>query len=109
MQKWDTSWRDKQMQDSATRVQSLRDSFRATDKTAEGVGLSIPGSNDGGGGSRPSVSRMFSTSAGLFVKDPILAESRKQSDLLSKINTGIAVLKDAKPVINGAIGVLKFS
>ncbi|MFZ4483354.1 MAG: hypothetical protein ACOYOL_05160 [Chthoniobacterales bacterium] len=43
------------------------------------------GGAGGGGGNRPSISRMFSTSMGLFVKDPLLAETRRQSTLLEKI------------------------
>lgn len=44
-------------------------------------------------GSGPSLSRLFSTSGGLFVKDPILAENRRQSSLLEKIDESIKGLK----------------
>jgi hypothetical protein len=49
------------------------------------------------GGSAPSLSRQFATSAGLFVKDPLLAENRRQTSILEKINTGIQNLKLGTP------------
>ena len=51
-----------------------------------------------GSGSGPSLSRQFATSAGLFVKDPLLAENRRQTEMLEKINTGIQNLKPGNPV-----------
>lgn len=65
---------------------------KAAEKQPSGPGLEqmLPG---GGGGSRPSISRLFSTSMGLFVKDPLLAETRRTNTILERIDRGITNLK----------------
>ena len=55
------------------------------------------GAKGGAAGGGPSVSRMFSTSMGIFVKDPLLAESRRTNTLLERIERGISGLRPATP------------
>jgi hypothetical protein len=87
LKKYDTSWRQDQIAESANRLQSIRDSFRAQQKPAEGMAAALAqdGASAAGAGTRPSVSRMFSTTMGLFTKDPLAAENRRQTALLEKI------------------------
>lgn len=57
-----------------------------------------------GTGSKVSLSRQFATSAGLMVKDPLLAENRRQTGLLEKINMGIQNIKLGSPMPAAAGG-----
>jgi hypothetical protein len=67
---------------------------KAAGRQPAGGGLDQMAAAGGGGGKGgPSVQRMFSTSMGLFVKDPLLAETRRTNTILTKIQTGIENLK----------------
>ena len=61
----------------------------------------------GGSKQKASFKQLFSTSAGLFVKDPILAETQKSNVILTKIKEGIDGLKKAST--GSAGGALKFT
>ena len=73
------------------KVESARTAADAAVKKPERLASEIEAKTKSGSG--PSLSRLFSTSGGLFVKDPILAENRRQSSLLEKIDESIKGLK----------------
>jgi len=82
------------------------DKMAKKDKTGAGEGEG-GGSELAGGPKGSGIKQLFSTSMGLFVKDPVLAETRRGNDILTKIERGIANLKQA-PGVPGA-GGLRFS
>lgn len=73
-------------------ARAAADAKAASEKKA-GPGMVELGDKGGGGGAAPSVARMFSTSMGLFVKDPLLAETRRTNTLLERIERGIGNLR----------------
>lgn len=79
---------------------------KAEENKPAGGGMEQLTGGTGGGG--PSVARMFSTSMGLFVKDPLLAESRRTNSILERIDRGIASLRTAANVPGGG-GALRFT
>lgn len=109
--RWDRSGVEAQIaanvSQSVNKVYDARATADATPKK-EGFASGL-GDKAAPSGNKVSLSRMFSTSGGLFVKDPLLAESRRQSDLLEKINTGIGNLKSGGQPQGLAGGASRFS
>lgn len=100
LQQWDRSGVEAQI--AANVSQAMNKVFNARDNADKLQNKNTPAPDTNtldskGTGSKVSLSRQFATSAGLFVKDPLLAENRRQTSILEKINTGIQNLKLGGP------------
>jgi hypothetical protein len=83
------------MDRAAGRVEAARAAAdaKAAQNPTTGSGMEeMAAAGTGSAGNRPSIARMFSTSMGLFVKDPLLAETRRTNTILEKIERGISKL-----------------
>ena len=79
---------------------------KAAQNPTTGSGMEeLAAAGTGSAGNRPSIARLFSTSMGLFVKDPLLAETRRTNTILEKIERGISKLgmPSATPATVGAL------
>jgi hypothetical protein len=83
--------------DRVEAARSAADAKAAEQKTGGSGFDEMMGGAGGGGAGRASVSRMFSTSMGLFVKDPLLAETRRSNTILDRIDKGIQNLRPMTP------------